>query len=139
VGNIKATGLLSTSDRRLKTNIRPIEGLEIVTKLKGVRFDWIATGNPDIGLIAQEVEEVVPEAVVTDRNTGYKSVKYQNLIAALIESTKELDNACHVATTKTFEIELENLRLNREIATLKEKNAELERRLRLIEQALGIQ
>jgi hypothetical protein len=115
-GTIRVASILSTSDARLKTHVRPIEGLELVRRLNGVRFDWIKTGEPDIGVIAQQVECVLPEAVSTD-NQGYKSVKYQNLVAPLIESVKELSD--------------ENDRL-------KQQNADLEKRLEIVERALGI-
>ena len=83
-----------TSDRRLKDNIQPIEkALDKVNKLGGYEFDWndkqeVHEGH-DIGVIAQEVEEVFPELVVT-RNNGYKAVRYEKLVPVLIQSIKEL-------------------------------------------------
>tara|TARA_R110000772_G_scaffold111680_6_gene215768 strand:+ start:4306 stop:5193 length:888 start_codon:yes stop_codon:yes gene_type:complete len=83
-----------SSDKRLKDNIKPIEGaLNKVCKLGGYEFDWnskqdVYEGH-DIGVIAQEVEAVFPE-LVTDRESGFKAVKYEKLIPALIEAIKEL-------------------------------------------------
>ena len=78
------------SDKRLKTNIRPIETpLDLVKKLNGVRFDWKDSGNASVGVIAQNVEEVFPELVYTNEN-GIKSVAYDKLVAVLIEAIKEL-------------------------------------------------
>ncbi len=91
------------SDKKLKDNIGQIKGgLEKVKKLRGVEFDWNATsrkGTKDIGVIAQEVEEVVPE-VVTEKvpcvgefceNTEkYKTVDYSKLVPVLIEAIKDL-------------------------------------------------
>ena len=94
----------STSDARLKTNIEHISNaLEKVKSLHGVQFTW----NPelhdvhgyegqDTGVIAQDVVQVLPEAVVT-RDTGYMAVNYEKMIGLLIEAIKELDtkiNSC---------------------------------------------
>ena len=56
--------------------------------MRGVSFDWIDSGNSEIGVIAQEVEEVLPELVNTN-DEGIKSVKYGNIVAVLIEAIKE--------------------------------------------------
>jgi hypothetical protein len=84
------------SDKRLKNNIKVIDNaLDKLSQINGVRFDWIEnekihghTGH-DIGIIAQEIEAIFPE-VVTTRNNGYKAVKYEKLVALLIQSNKEL-------------------------------------------------
>ena len=99
-GAITATGDITayySSDRRLKENIKPIENAtEKIKKIGGYEFDWKPNDNPemiheghDIGVIAQEVEAVLPE-IVQDRDNGYKAVEYQKLVALLIESNKEL-------------------------------------------------
>ena len=96
-GQIDATGdiiAFSSSDKRLKTNIQPIQDpLTKLQKIGGYTFDWIPkqgihshTGN-DIGVIAQEIEEVLPE-ITTTRDNGYKAVKYEKLTAYLIECVK---------------------------------------------------
>ena len=85
----------SSSDKRWKTNINTIESpLEKLQKLSGVEFDWIEdtevhgnVGN-DVGVIAQEVELVLPQAVQT-RDSGMKAVRYEKLIPLLIETIKE--------------------------------------------------
>jgi len=83
-----------TSDERLKDNAKPIESaLEKVKKISGVEFDWndkqnIHTGH-DVGVLAQQIEAVLPEAVTT-REDGYKAVKYEKIIPLLIEAIKEL-------------------------------------------------
>ena len=99
-GALTATGDITayySSDKRLKENIKPIENAtEKVKQLGGYEFDWKKNDDPemiheghDIGVIAQEVEAVLPE-IVTDRENGYKAVEYQKLVALLIESNKEL-------------------------------------------------
>jgi hypothetical protein len=83
-----------SSDKRLKDNLKPIENsLDKVSKLSGYEFDWNDKQETykghDIGVVAQEVEEVLPELVAT-REDGYKAVKYEKIVALLIESIKEL-------------------------------------------------
>jgi hypothetical protein len=90
-GNFSATQFTSLSDQTLKTNIRPIEdSVALVQRLQGVRFDWLENNKPSLGLIAQEVENVIPELVETDN--GIKSVSYSNMIGLLIEAIKEQQN-----------------------------------------------
>ena len=86
----------ASSDKRLKTNIQPIENpLDKLNQISGYTFDWddkiTVHGHEghDIGVIAQEIEEVLPE-VVTTRDNGYKAVKYEKIIPLLIEAIKEL-------------------------------------------------
>ena len=99
VGAILATNdvvAFSTSDERLKDNVVTIgSAIEKVEALNGVTFDWIPMegihvhSGHDMGVIAQEVEAVLPE-LVTTRDNGYKAVKYDKLTAVLIEAVKEL-------------------------------------------------
>ena len=84
-----------SSDKRLKDNIKPIENpLDKISKISGNTFVWndnheVYNGTKDVGVIAQEIEEVLPE-LVTTRDNGYKAVKYDKIVALLIESIKEL-------------------------------------------------
>jgi len=81
----------ATSDEKLKTNIKTIEnGLEKVLNLRGVEYDRIDIDSHQIGVIAQEVEKIVPEVVSTNSETGTKSVAYGNLVGVLIEAIKDL-------------------------------------------------
>lgn len=89
VGNVLANSFLYNSDSRLKENVRHLSGLDIISQLQGIRFNWIADGTETIGLIAQDVEQVVPEIVFTNPDTGYKSVQYANLVAPLIQAINE--------------------------------------------------
>lgn len=84
-----ASAFYYNSDRNLKHNISTVKGLDIVNKLRGVSFAWNNDNVASVGLIAQEVEEVLPELVTTDSETGLKSVQYGNLVAPLIEAVKE--------------------------------------------------
>lgn len=96
-GNITATGTCCASDERLKRNIHPLPGgLDKVTCLRGVSYEWkpdesrerTFPSGPQIGLIAQEVQKVVPEAV-TESEDGYLAVDYTRIVPLLIESIKE--------------------------------------------------
>ena len=72
----------------MKENIKTIENsLDKVLQLRGVEFDWKETKDSSIGLIAQEVEEVLPELV--HETDDIKSVSYGNITAVLIEAIKE--------------------------------------------------
>lgn len=89
-GIVTAANFNSSSDINLKENIVKIEGaLDKVSNLNGVYFDWKATKEKSIGVIAQEVEEVFPEVIGIDGNNN-KTVGYGNLVAVLIEAIKEL-------------------------------------------------
>ena len=84
----------ASSDKKLKDNLKPIENsLDKVSKLSGYEFDWNDKQETyqghDVGVVAQEVEKVLPE-IVTTRDNGYKAVKYEKLVPLLIESIKEL-------------------------------------------------
>ncbi len=99
-GNFTAVGNVTAySDARLKTNVNTInDALSIVGKLRGVSFDWKETGKRSIGVIAQEVEQVIPEVVLTtmdpDPATGeeteVKSVDYGKMVGVLINAINEL-------------------------------------------------
>ena len=87
-GTLTVVDVNSTSDINLKTNINPVENaLDTVSQLRGVSFDWKETGKSSYGVIAQEIEEVLPELVGTGDT---KSVNYNGIIGVLIEAIKEL-------------------------------------------------
>lgn len=84
-----------SSDKRLKENEKTIsEPLEKLSQINGYEFDWIPKQGVhenvghDVGVIAQEIEKVLPE-VVTTRDNGYKAVKYEKIVPLLIEAIKE--------------------------------------------------
>jgi len=97
-GNLSASGDItaySTSDERLKDNITPIpDSLDKVLSISGNTFDWNEKsekeGN-DVGVVAQEILEVLPEAVIT-RDNGYLAVRYEKIIPLLIEAIKDQQN-----------------------------------------------
>ena len=78
------------SDIKIKTDIRTIDdALWKVQQLRGVYYKHISEGTQNIGLIAQEVEHIIPEAVFYDEKNDIKCISYQNLIGLLINSIKE--------------------------------------------------
>jgi hypothetical protein len=121
-GTIRGNNV-SPSDIRWKKAITPCDdALERVTQLQGVTFQWKDPSRgegPQIGIIAQDVEQVFPEVVSTD-SEGYKSIDYDKLVAPLIEAVKEL--------------KAENEALKAENIRIKE---EFRRRLTAIEAAIN--
>jgi hypothetical protein len=104
-GDARSTGEVEAflgSDRRLKTHLDPLDSaLDKVDELTGYNFDWRDNdsvmphkrGNTDVGVIAQEVEQVLPNAVkefADGHSKGYKSVSYDKLVPLLIEAIKDL-------------------------------------------------
>jgi len=89
-GSIRTTGtLLQTSDERLKTDILPIDNaLSRVSAIDGVYFKWNNSEERQIGVIAQNVNTVLPEVVSTD-NSGYYNVNYSGIVPLLLEAVKE--------------------------------------------------
>ncbi|HEY8964751.1 MAG TPA: tail fiber domain-containing protein, partial [Alphaproteobacteria bacterium] len=90
--NITAPAFLYSSDLRLKENIKPLEGaLAKLSAINGVTFTFKAGEDKreHLGVIAQEVEAVYPQAVITDEK-GFKKVDYPALVPVLIEAVKEL-------------------------------------------------
>ena len=78
----------STSDRKLKENVKVVKNAsELISKLEGVNFTWIETGEKSVGVIAQQVESYIPELV--SKNQEVKSVNYNGLVGILIEAFKE--------------------------------------------------
>jgi hypothetical protein len=94
-----------SSDKRLKDNIIKIDAaLDKVNAIGGYTFDWNEeshkeTGSKDVGVIAQEVEEIFPEIVQT-RSNGYKAVNYEKLVPLLIEAIKELSEKVKILENK---------------------------------------
>jgi len=109
-GDIIAYSTTTASDAKLKTNIKTVENaLDKVCQLDGVTFDWIRDGKESAGVIAQNVEEVLPRAVkeVEDLkgDDSHKVVDYNQLSALFIEAIKELKEE-----NKYLRDEIENLK-----------------------------
>lgn len=121
-GNVSVAGTITAaSDERLKTNIQtlPKDTLAKVLELRGVYFNWKPDPNKvterQIGVIAQEVEKIYPELVITGED-GYKSVAYDRLGPILIEAVKEQQD------------EIDSLQ--QKVNTLEERLTQLESKLK---------
>ena len=115
---IWASAFTQTSDRSLKEGVTTLgDALSTVQQLRGVSFRWKQSGEPSLGFIAQEVQEVLPELV--KGSNGTLSVEYANITAVLVEAIKELKAAT-----------------DREIEVLKEKNKTLQSRTQKAEAKL---
>jgi hypothetical protein len=92
-GNLTMAGNVTAySDVRLKTNIQTIENaLDKVMQMRGVSYERIDNGEKNVGVIAQEIKEVLPEVVLErEGDDQYMSVSYGNIVGVLIEAIKEL-------------------------------------------------
>ena len=100
-GNMFVDGLISasgdiiafaSSDERLKDNLTPIgSAIDKINQIGGYEFDWNSDSEHsghDVGVIAQEIEKVLPEVVATRKN-GYLAVRYEKIVALLIQAVKE--------------------------------------------------
>ena len=86
-GVVTATDFNSTSDAKLKTNVQVIsDPLDKIVRIDGVSFNWIENNKPSMGVIADNIEEVLPELV---SDTDPKTVNYNGLIGLLIEVVKD--------------------------------------------------
>ena len=116
-GDMEATSYNATSDERLKENIKPLtNSLSKIVDLRGVNFTWIEDSSKNLqsGLIAQEVESVISEAVSTatiKNKNGFnqKSINYSAIVPYLIEAVKELS-----IENQNLKRDLENLRIKEE-------------------------
>lgn len=110
-GNVTVAGDVTVnSDARLKQNIRPLAGaLTLVSRLDGRTYEWKpATGRDPgrkVGLIAQEVEIVMPE-LVSENSDGIKSVNYSGLVPVLINALKEQQREIAMLKSQHKEIEV---------------------------------
>ena len=88
-GTITATGdITAFSDKALKSDIRTISGaMDLVAGMRGVTFTWIDTWLRGVGMLAQELAVVIPEAVQAN-DGGLLSIAYGNLVGVLIEAIK---------------------------------------------------
>lgn len=129
-GNFYSNGnVLTTSDRRLKTNITPLEkSIDKVMKLNGVTFNWDrsvaknanASTTLQYGFIAQELEKVIPE-LVSDGPDGYKTVNYIGVIPVLTQAMQEQQKEIE-------QLKEENQKLNNTLQELLKRVEALEKK-----------
>jgi hypothetical protein len=135
-GTVRATSFVPPSDARLKTHVATLtNALEKLEQLRGVSFEWNeqseslghASGQSDIGVIAQEVETVFPELVNTSSTDGYKAVDYSRLTAVLIEAVKELNAKNQAAQAQLEQKDQEIQSLSARLEALEQRVQKLAR------------
>ena len=137
-GGIVYANQAGPSDRRLKKDILPIEGsLEKILELRGVSYKWkddVRGKGRQLGLIAQDVEEVFPEAVTTS-NDGNKAIFYNSLLAPIVESIKSIYERLVAIETRlqnpppaSDELLIRLQKMENRIRKLELENAELRKR-----------
>lgn len=105
-GTLSSTVFNSLSDISVKENITTIDNAtSTVNNLRGVGFNWKRNGKKSYGVIAQEIEQILPELVDQNPDDGTKSVNYSALIGFLIEAVKDLNNTVSELTTKINKLE----------------------------------
>lgn len=126
-GSIRGASFDTTSDSRLKKNIKPLDNsLSKISQLRGISFNWQdadKSQEDEIGVIAQEVEALFPELVSED-NEGYKSVAYSYLVAPLIEAVKELKQQNEAQKKEIEKQQTVNKDIIRRLMALESKNKE---------------
>lgn len=90
-GTLYSTEFLSSSDLKLKDNVETLyDAVDVVNQIRPVSFNWKDSGHKSYGVIAQELEMILPE-LVRETNEGLKQVKYDALIGFLLGAIQELD------------------------------------------------
>jgi prefoldin subunit 5 len=136
IGTIRGHNV-TPSDQRLKQNIHPLDNaLTKLQGLRGVNFEWKKSQDQEagtqIGLIAQEVEGVLPELVSTDGD-GYKSIAYGQLSAVLIEAVKEQQQIIEQKSATIAELQLSLQEQQKENAALQDNQAAQAERIASLE------
>lgn len=133
-GSVLAVSYLTTSDKRLKKDILPLESsLDKILSLRPVKFNWLAPKNkeedrPQLGFIAQEVKKVFPQAVHEDIE-GWLRMDYTALLSPVIDGVQEFARRFFTMEEKTRELEAT-------VQALTHKNSVLEERLKRLEDRL---
>ena len=134
-----------TSDARLKTNVSRLrDGLETVGALRPVTYEWRDESREDgtqLGLIAQEVREVLPEVVDTERDdedgNGHLSVNYTKLVPVLVDALQRQQAGIEEREERVDRLERESEQKDERIETLEARNDDLEARLSALEARVG--
>jgi hypothetical protein len=106
VGTITTTSLVETSSIKIKENVKTLDNpLDIIKKLRGVEYNRIGETYNEIGVIAEEVNDVLPQVVNKDEEGNPTSVSYGRLTALLIEVVKKQDEQIENLTKRIEELE----------------------------------
>ena len=122
-GDLHINGsLFQNSDRKLKKNIIKISNaLDTLNRVNGVQFQWKQNGKKDYGVIAQQLEKILPQMVSLNNKTGLKQVSYIKLIPFLMQSIKQLHQRITYLQNKQITKESILQRLIMKIKSLWEK------------------
>lgn len=134
-GRIKTSGITESSDERLKKDIQSLENsLDKILQLRGVTYKWKNNkisnqgDRTQIGFIAQELEEIIPELVDDDEN-GFKSIQYSHLVPLLVESIQDLVVKLNQKETDLEDLKTEIINQNQAIKDLYNKLNKLSNKL----------
>ena len=130
-GNMYATAFLTSSDRRLKTNIRPLNrGLEFINKIEPIEFNYTSNPNKDVyGFIAQDVEQELNDENQSlirkpEEESGYYSIEYSQFVPIVIKAIQDLYNVVKIGApenkavdNKSYVDDLEIMKNNIELLT----------------------
>jgi hypothetical protein len=106
VGTITTTSLVETSSIKIKENVKTLDNpLDIIKKLRGVEYNRIGETYNEIGVIAEEVNDVLPQVVNKDEEGNPTSVSYGRLTAILIEAIKKQDEQIEILRKRIEELE----------------------------------
>ncbi|MBN4061787.1 MAG: hypothetical protein COA57_06290 [Flavobacteriales bacterium] len=146
-GRLKTNGINETSDFRMKQDIIDLENsLEKIEQLRGVKYKWKTHDFPEknfdagwqIGVIAQEVEKVIPELVKTDIE-GYKSVEYSHLIPVLMEAIKEQQKMINTMKKQVDYLKKNNIEIRDENRHLSTNINKIKNELKVVYEIIGIE
>ena len=144
VGNILATGTITPSDLRFKKDIEPIHNsLEKIRQINGVTYYYRYaefkglgfTDKEQVGVIAQEVEKVLPQLVFTD-DQGYKAVDYTKLVPLLIEGIKEQQKQIESSNAKMKQLEQQQKQFETSSEEVKQLQQQVTELKKLVEQLI---
>jgi trimeric autotransporter adhesin len=133
-GALYVSSYATPSDIRLKKNIVPLKtSLDKVMHLQGVSYEWRTEENSgrgfgkgrEIGLIAQDVEAVIPELVITD-GKGYKALAYDKLIPVLVEAMKEQEAVIREQEKQNLQKEDRIMKLEKALELMEKRIASIE-------------
>jgi hypothetical protein len=121
---------LCSSSIRYKTNVLPLNsGLELIHRLRPVTFDWIATRERDLGLIAEEVEMVEPLLVTRNKTGQIEGVKYDQLNVLLINAINEQQAQITQQQSRT---ETQQAQIDHQLGRIEEQQRQIESLLKVV-------
>jgi hypothetical protein len=136
-----------SSSARYKRDIEDLDsGVALIERLRPVHYRWIDSGEDDIGFVAEEVAELMPELITRNADGGVEGVRYERLTAVLVKAMQEQESEQQGRDAMLAELRLENQQLRAAVAALETRaaqmqelathNSELEQRIASLEELL---